>query len=154
MKSKRDCRTFAQLAEDVILSQHQAFELHAKLDSAQVQADTAAAQWKRFGRPFKSHAHASAALKRALVNLGVQPVAASYDRAGNCTTCGEAGRCGGWHTPEEAREAQQARAASLQAAILDRSAAPLPTGAGDMTADMFNAGDTPLFNRAWAGGAR
>ena len=38
--------------------------------------------------------------------------------------------------------------------IQTAAAAPLPTGAGDMTADMFNGGDTPLFNRAWAGGAR
>jgi hypothetical protein len=177
-----------------------------KIETAQVQADLAAAQWQRFGRPFASHAHLSAALKRALVNLGVRPVRATYDPAGNCKICGEAGRCGGWHTPGEASAAQQARAeferaptfrvlhsrpgftairlpdgltvtysagrdealriaredyyktaenerSAAAAYIATHFAAPLPTGAGDLTADAFNGGDTPLFNHAWAGGA-
>lgn len=34
---------------------------------------------------------------RSLLAVGVEPVRAEYDAAGNCTVCGEAGRCPGWH---------------------------------------------------------
>jgi hypothetical protein len=35
---------------------------------------------------------------QAIKRAGYQPVKATYDRAGNCEICGEAGRCPGWHT--------------------------------------------------------
>lgn len=34
---------------------------------------------------------------RAITRHGLQPIRAQYDTAGNCTICGEAGRCPGWH---------------------------------------------------------
>lgn len=36
-------------------------------------------------------------VRRAMLRAGLKPVAAIYDEAGNCTVCGEAGRCPGWH---------------------------------------------------------
>lgn len=67
-----------------------------------------------------------------------------------CTRCGHTAdisagltfRAAAWTCPQCDRSA-----------LAHAAAAPLPTGAGDLTADMFYAGDTPLFNRAWAGGA-
>jgi hypothetical protein len=41
--------------------------------------------------------------RMALVSAGVQPIKAEFDCAGNCTTCGEAGRCPGWHAPRDAK---------------------------------------------------
>jgi hypothetical protein len=38
----------------------------------------------------------------ALKRKGYAPIKASYDDGGNCLICGEAGRCPGWHIPEEA----------------------------------------------------
>jgi len=38
---------------------------------------------------------------RVLRQAGIKPIRARLDTAGNCTICGEAGRCPGWHTPEE-----------------------------------------------------
>jgi hypothetical protein len=40
-------------------------------------------------------------VKRLLLKAGYNPVKASYDKAGNCKICGEAGRCPGWHTLQE-----------------------------------------------------
>ena len=37
-------------------------------------------------------------VKRQLIAQGFSPLKAIYDAGGNCTTCGEAGRCPGWHT--------------------------------------------------------
>jgi hypothetical protein len=39
----------------------------------------------------------SAYFRSCLVAAGRVPIMASYDAAGNCTLCGEAGRCSGWH---------------------------------------------------------
>lgn len=50
---------------------------------------------------YVNHAAYKRAMKRVLVKQGVTPIKARYDQAGNCTTCGEAGRCPGWHTTEE-----------------------------------------------------
>ncbi len=35
--------------------------------------------------------------RRGLIAYGKTPMKAKYDEAGNCTTCGEGGRCPGWH---------------------------------------------------------
>jgi len=43
---------------------------------------------------------------RAIREAGHKPVRAEYDQAGNCITCGEAGRCPGWHTADELRRDQ------------------------------------------------
>jgi hypothetical protein len=40
-------------------------------------------------------------VRRALILAGEKPIKAFYDEAGNCEICGEAGRCPGWHTPED-----------------------------------------------------
>jgi hypothetical protein len=39
--------------------------------------------------------------RKKIAGMGLTPVKATYDRAGNCVFCGEAGRCPGWHTVEE-----------------------------------------------------
>lgn len=41
-------------------------------------------------------AHAESA-RRAILGAGLIPVRATYDDGGNCTVCGEAGRCVGYH---------------------------------------------------------
>lgn len=43
----------------------------------------------------------TAKVKRELESQGYQPVKAVYDAGGNCTICGEAGRCPGWHKPSD-----------------------------------------------------
>ena len=63
------------------------------------------------GRPFPSRLAAEDAVKRLIVAANLRPVPARLDRAGNCTICGEAGRCPGWHTVEEKRAADARRAA-------------------------------------------
>lgn len=40
--------------------------------------------------------------KRAIIAATGQAVPAEFDGAGNCVICGEAGRCPGWHTVDEA----------------------------------------------------
>ena len=40
---------------------------------------------------------------------GLQPVRAKCDEQGNCTTCGEAGRCPGWHPANETNETASER---------------------------------------------
>jgi hypothetical protein len=39
---------------------------------------------------------------KAYRDRGIEPVRATYDAAGNCTICGECGRCPGWHMPPPA----------------------------------------------------
>ena len=46
------------------------------------------------GRTFKQYQNA---VKRAFLCRGYSPILAHYDEAGNCTICGESGRCAGWH---------------------------------------------------------
>jgi hypothetical protein len=41
-------------------------------------------------------------------------VRATYDSAGNCQICGEAGRCLGWHLPEEVERVANASAPAPQ----------------------------------------
>jgi len=54
------------------------------------------------GAPFASRALYERAVMRHVVRrVGEMPLRATYDAAGNCLTCGEAGRCPGWHLPEE-----------------------------------------------------
>lgn len=43
-----------------------------------------------------------AKVKKQLLREGIIPIKAVYDAGGNCMYCGEAGRCPGWHRPEEA----------------------------------------------------
>lgn len=40
-------------------------------------------------------------VRRRIVATGLEPIKAEYDTAGNCRTCGEAGRCPGYHTQGE-----------------------------------------------------
>lgn len=40
-------------------------------------------------------------VKREIKRAGEIPAKAQYDSAGNCTTCGEAGRCPGYHTQDD-----------------------------------------------------
>jgi hypothetical protein len=54
-------------------------------------------------RLFPSRAAYYARNYRALRRIGLDPIRATWDEAGNCTVCGEAGRCPGWHTPEKGR---------------------------------------------------
>jgi hypothetical protein len=35
--------------------------------------------------------------KQRIIKAGLLPIRADYDSTGNCTTCGESGRCPGWH---------------------------------------------------------
>lgn len=63
------------------------------------------------GRPFPSRLAAEDAVKRLIVAANMRPVPGRRDRAGNCVICGESGRCPGWHTIEERREADARRAA-------------------------------------------
>lgn len=61
-------------------------------------------RWRRFGRGFPTEESFRRAVRMELRNCtGVDPVRAVYDGAGNCVICGEAGRCPGWHHPDEAR---------------------------------------------------
>ena len=53
-------------------------------------------------RPFASRAAYKRATAAEFRRAGVVPVKAQYDTAGNCTVCGEAGRCPGWHGSYEA----------------------------------------------------
>lgn len=39
--------------------------------------------------------------KRRISREGKTPIKATYDKAGDCVFCGEAGRCPGWHTANE-----------------------------------------------------
>ena len=58
-------------------------------------------------------------------------------------------------SPDDLRAREQARERIRQREIIAlRQAAPLRTGAGDRTADIYDnlGGATPLFNRSWAGG--
>ena len=50
-----------------------------------------------------TEAQYKARVRRELIRAGKKPVKAVYDEAGNCTTCGEAGRCPGWHAEGEHR---------------------------------------------------
>ena len=49
--------------------------------------------------PLKVRSHASylKATHKALSRKGYALQSAEYDAGGNCTECGEAGRCPGWH---------------------------------------------------------
>jgi len=44
------------------------------------------------------------AVFNVLFQAGETPIPARYDKAGNCEICGEAGRCPGWHTPDDLEE--------------------------------------------------
>jgi hypothetical protein len=51
--------------------------------------------------PFEGRAPFYRWVKQILVEAGYEPVKAVFDEAGNCTVCGECGRCPGWHLKEE-----------------------------------------------------
>ena len=52
-----------------------------------------------------SHEEQIAAVSSVLRKMGIPHSPAQYDAAGNCLTCGEAGRCPGVHTFEEIQAA-------------------------------------------------
>ena len=56
--------------------------------------------------PFYSRAALERAVKREFVKQGIPAIRAMYDRYGDCTVCGECGRCPGYHTPAEVNQAQ------------------------------------------------
>ena len=39
-------------------------------------------------------------VRRTFLKAGYRPFKAVYDKAGNCVSCGESGRCPGWHIKE------------------------------------------------------
>ena len=76
-------------------------------------------QWKRHSKPFSSRKMFTDAVKSELIKArreckenGTTNIA-QYDVAGNCTVCGEAGRCPGWHTGEELREVEARKAVKV-----------------------------------------
>ena len=58
--------------------------------------------FKRHGT-FKSHAAMQRAIQAYIIkHMALRDyVRATYDKAGNCTRCGECGRCPGWHHVSE-----------------------------------------------------
>ena len=44
-------------------------------------------------------------VKKTMLRLGIAVYPTRFDHAENCIVCGEAGRCPGWHTMKEQREA-------------------------------------------------
>lgn len=56
-----------------------------------------------FPYKLRTAAQYRAHVRKTIIRAGYTPVAATYDQAGNCLTCGECGRCPGWHTTEEGR---------------------------------------------------
>lgn len=49
------------------------------------------------GKPFFGMESYHKAVKQFFVSQGYKVEKARYDEVGNCLTCGEAGRCHGWH---------------------------------------------------------
>jgi hypothetical protein len=69
-------------------------------------------------RTFPSRAAFERHVYRVLKQSGQVPIRAKYDDAGNCTVCGEAGRCPGWHTISEVNATERRRmAGTLPAAF-------------------------------------
>ncbi|MCU0601603.1 MAG: hypothetical protein MUC33_02920 [Desulfobacterales bacterium] len=56
-------------------------------------------------RSCKSRDEFQRRVHRAIREAGHKPVRAQYNQAGNCTICGEAGRCPGWHLSTETEHA-------------------------------------------------
>lgn len=54
---------------------------------------------------FPSRKAFAAHVRRQIIKAGFTPVKATEDDAGNCTICGECGRCPGWHTTLEIKPA-------------------------------------------------
>lgn len=54
---------------------------------------------------FSSRKAFTAHVRRQIIKAGFTPVKATEDDAGNCTICGESGRCPGWHTTSEIKPA-------------------------------------------------
>ncbi len=50
---------------------------------------------------FNSQREYQLAVRALIIHRGEKPIKASYNKAGNCTICGEAGRCPGWHTQDD-----------------------------------------------------
>lgn len=76
-----------------------------EIDTRLIQARYAAG----LGAYPSSKAH-TAALSAELRRLGIPHSPAQYDKAGDCLTCGEAGRCPGVHTFEEIQNAARVEA--------------------------------------------
>ena len=58
-------------------------------------------EWSIMGKiPFKPNRTRhqwNQAMKRKIIRHGFIPIQATYDKAGNCTICYEAGECPGYH---------------------------------------------------------
>ena len=59
------------------------------------------------GRPFRSYRARANAVRRVLRGLSYETIDATFDDAGNCTVCGEAGRCPGVHTLDEVKNKRE-----------------------------------------------
>ncbi len=74
------------------------FEIHRPARGAEAERAEDAAKDKLSPRaPFNSWRAYGDAFRRELRRMGYKTARASYDEAGNCTICGEAGRCPGHH---------------------------------------------------------
>jgi len=74
--------------------------------------------------------------RRAIIASGRRAIRATYDDAGNCTTCGEAGRCPGYHAAEPERiPLRHANAAEVIAGRTEAAGYRLQTAAGTETTD-------------------
>jgi hypothetical protein len=48
----------------------------------------------------KTYRAFKAQMKREIAAEGLTPIRAVFDAAGNCTVCGDSGRCPGWHAQD------------------------------------------------------
>ena len=93
----------------------------------------------------------------ASVTAAAQPKAIedSMDKLFNPERAAAAWRAAGEPVPSYVQGELDRRRLRIEAETTLRRLAPLPTGTGDLTADLFQGGDTPLFNCCWAkGGVR
>ncbi len=77
-------------------------------------------------KPGRTRQQFAEAVRKLLVKSGERAIKANYDSAGNCFTCGEAGRCPGYHTESEERAAADRARARMAASVppMELPAAP------------------------------
>ncbi len=74
--------------------------------------------------------------RQAIVRSGRRAIRATFDDAGNCTTCGEAGRCPGYHAADPDRiPLRNANAAEVIAGRTEAAGYRLQTARGEETTD-------------------
>jgi len=74
--------------------------------------------------------------RRAIIARGQKPIPATFDAAGNCTTCGEAGRCPGYHAADpDPIPLRHANAAEVIAGRTEAAGYRLQTARGTETTD-------------------